>query len=107
MMRVDPSAVPEVTTVYDFRMSQIARYNRDLSGTLFVTFLTMFSAAAVVCAYVLIKKAYAKTDVFVNFDGTPLTRPRPLTPQARAKARLTQRRCPASGGRTASSSRAC
>lgn len=75
MMRVDPSAVPEGTTVYDFRMSQIARYNRDLSGTLFVTFLTIFSAAAVVCAYVLIKKAYAKTDVFVNFDGTDASAP--------------------------------
>ena len=75
MMRIDPSAVPEGTTVYDFRMSQIARYNRDLSGTLFVTFLTIFSAAAVVCAYVLIKKAYAKTDVFVNFDGTDASAP--------------------------------
>lgn len=70
MMRVDSSSVPSGTTVHDFRMSQIARYNRDLSGTLFVTFLTLFCVAVVVCAYVLIRKNYARSDVFVNFDGT-------------------------------------
>ena len=77
MMRVDPSTVPEGTTVYDFRMSQIARYNRDLSGTLFVVFLTLATAAFAVCAYVLVKKAYAKADVFVNFDGTTFDAPAP------------------------------
>ena len=75
--RVDPSTVPEGTTVYDFRMSQIARYNRDLSGTLFVVFLTLATAAFAVCAYVLVKKAYAKADVFVNFDGTTFDAPAP------------------------------
>ena len=78
--RVDPSTVPEGTTVYDFRMSQIARYNRDLSGTLFVVFLTLATAAFAVCAYVLVKKAYAKADVFVNFDGTTFDAPAPSAP---------------------------
>ena len=68
--RVDESALAADANVIDFRMSQIARYNRDLSGTLFVTFLTLFGAAVIVCAYVLVRKAYAKSDVFVNFDGT-------------------------------------
>ena len=58
-------------------MSQIARYNRDLSGTLFVVFLTLATAAFAVCAYVLVKKAYAKADVFVNFDGTTFDAPAP------------------------------
>lgn len=80
MMRVDPSTVPEGSTVYDFRMSQIARYNRDLSGTLFVVFLTLATAAFAVCAYVLVKKAYAKADVFVNFDGTTFDAPAPSAP---------------------------
>lgn len=78
--RVDPSTVPEGSTVYDFRMSQIARYNRDLSGTLFVVFLTLATAAFAVCAYVLVKKAYAKADVFVNFDGTTFDAPAPSAP---------------------------
>ena len=69
--RVDESALAAGTTIHDFRMSQIARYNRDLSGTLFVTFLTIFGFAAVVAAYVIVKKLYARNDVFVNFDGTP------------------------------------
>lgn len=77
MMRVDPSSVPETEEVIDFRMSQIARYNRDLSGTLFVVFLTLVTAAFAVCAYVLVKKAYAKADVFVNFDGTTFDAPAP------------------------------
>ena len=80
MMRVESSSVPTDKTVWDFRMSQIARYNRDLSGTLFVTFLTLFCAAAVVCAYVIIRKAYARSDVFVNFDGTPFDAPKPSAP---------------------------
>lgn len=68
--RIDESSVPAGSTIYDFRMSQIARYNRDLSGTLFVTFLTLFCVAVVVCAYILIRKSYARNDVFINFDGT-------------------------------------
>lgn len=80
VMRVDPSSVPDGTTVYDFRMSQIARYNRDLSGTLFVVFLTLATAAFAVCAYVLVKKAYAKADVFVNFDGTTFDASAPSAP---------------------------
>lgn len=87
MMRVDPSSVPEGTTVYDFRMSQIARYNRDLSGTLFVVFLTLATAAIAVCAYVLIKKAYAKTDVFVNFDGTSFDAPAPSYAAGKGKGK--------------------
>ena len=70
VMRVDPSSVPDGSTVYDFRMSQIARYNRDLSGTLFVSLLTVFGVVVLVCAYVIVRKAYAKSDVFVNFDGS-------------------------------------
>ena len=64
--RVDESALAAGTTIHDFRMSQIARYNRDLSGTLFVTFLTIFGFAAVVAAYVIVKKLYARNDVFVE-----------------------------------------
>ena len=70
MKRVDASALPSGTEVHDFRMSQVARYNRELSGTLFVTFLTIFCAVALVCAYVIVRKMYARSDVFVNFDGT-------------------------------------
>lgn len=91
VMRVDPSAVPEGDTVYDFRMSQIARYNRDLSGTLFVVFLTLATAAIAVCAYVLIKKAYAKTDVFVNFDGTSFDDPAPSYAAGKGKGKARAR----------------
>ena len=91
VMRVDPSAVPEGDTVYDFRMSQIARYNRDLSGTLFVVFLTLATAAIAVCAYVLIKKAYAKTDVFVNFDGTSFDAPAPSYAAGKGKGKARAR----------------
>ena len=89
--RVDPSTVPEGSTVYDFRMSQIARYNRDLSGTLFVVFLTLATAAIAVCAYVLIKKAYAKTDVFVNFDGTSFDAPAPSYAAGKGKGKARAR----------------
>ena len=91
VMRVDPSAVPEGDTVYDFRMSQIARYNRDLSGILFVVFLTLATAAIAVCAYVLIKKAYAKTDVFVNFDGTSFDAPAPSYAAGKGKGKARAR----------------
>ena len=91
VMRVDPSAVPEGDTVYDFRMSQIARYNRDLSGILFVVFLTLATAAIAVCAYVLIKKAYAKTDVFVNFDGTSFDAPAPSYAAGKGKSKARAR----------------
>ena len=89
--RVDPSTVPEGSTVYDFRMSQIARYNRDLSGILFVVFLTLATAAFAVCAYVLIKKAYAKTDVFVNFDGTSFDDPAPSYAAGKGKGKARAR----------------
>ena len=72
MMKVDSSALPEGTTVTDFRMSQIARYNRDLSGILFVTMLSLFGVALIVGAYVGVRKLYARSDVFVNFDGSSL-----------------------------------
>lgn len=91
VMRVDPSAIPEGDTVYDFRMSQIARYNRDLSGILFVVFLTLATAAIAVCAYVLIKKAYAKTDVFVNFDGTSFDAPAPSYAAGKGKGKARAR----------------
>lgn len=70
LMKVDAAAVPDGSSVIEFRKSQIARYNRDLNGILFVTFLALFTVAVVLCAYVLIRKAYARADVFVNFDGS-------------------------------------
>ena len=91
MMRVEESSVASGSTVYDFRMSQIARYNRDLSGTLFVVFLTLATAAIAVCAYVLIKKAYAKTDVFVNFDGTSFDAPAPSYAAGKGKGKARAR----------------
>ena len=91
MMRVEESSVASGSTVYDFRMSQIARYNRDLSGILFVVFLTLATAAIAVCAYVLIKKAYAKTDVFVNFDGTSFDAPAPSYAAGKGKGKARAR----------------
>ena len=70
MMKVDPSAVPEGATVTEFKMSQIARYNQDIGGILFVTFMTLFGVALIVTVFVLVRKTYARSDAFINFDGT-------------------------------------
>lgn len=63
-------AAPEGATVTDFRKSTVARYNSDAAGIAFVTVLSILTVALFVAAYVAVRKLYARSDVFVNFDGT-------------------------------------
>lgn len=79
IMKVENAAVPEGTDVIDFKMSQIARYDESVGGSLFVAFMTIFGAALLVAAYVIVRKTYARSDAFINFDGTPCGTPATVT----------------------------
>lgn len=75
IMKVEDAAVPAGSSVIDFKMSQIARYDESVGGSLFVAFMTLFGAALLVAAYVIVRKTYARSDAFINFDGTPCGTP--------------------------------
>ncbi len=63
-------SAPDGVTVTDFRKSTVARYNSDAAGIAFVTVLSILTVALFVAAFVAVRKLYARSDAFVNFDGT-------------------------------------
>lgn len=65
---VKVAQAPEGEKVTDFRKSNIARYNVDIAGILFVTFLCLFTVAVLCGAYVLIRRLYSKSNAFLNYD---------------------------------------
>ena len=67
---VKVSEVPDNVKVTNFKKSNIARYDVNVSGILFVVFLCLFTVAVLVGAYVLIRRLYAKRNAFVSFDKT-------------------------------------
>lgn len=68
MQRVD--SVPEGATVYEFKKNTIARYSVNVSGVCFVVLLALFSVVAAGCAYVLIRRTYAKSHALSDFGVT-------------------------------------
>ncbi len=71
MMKVE--SVAEGYKVTDFQKSDIVRYNVNISGILFVTMLTLFTALVLGGAYVLIRRLYAKRNAFLNFNQVDAT----------------------------------
>ena len=65
---VKVTEVPEGEEVTTFKKSNIARYNVDVSGILFVTFLCLFTVAVLVGAYIIIRRLYSKSNAFLNYD---------------------------------------
>ena len=77
------SSVPEGVTVTNFKKSDIVRYNVNVSGILFVTLLTLFTALVLGGAYVLLRRLYAKQNAFLSYDkvvsaGNPNTAVSPV-----------------------------
>ena len=70
---VKVSEVPEGAKVTDFKKSNIARYDVNVSGILFVVFLCLFTVALLVGVYALIRRLYAKSNAFINFDKDATT----------------------------------
>jgi Gpi18-like mannosyltransferase/predicted small secreted protein len=66
MKRVD--SVPAGTTFYEIFRDKVARYNVSTSGTLFVVFLSLFSAAILAVAYILVRRQYKDKRTFLNLD---------------------------------------
>ncbi len=70
MMMIEESEVPDGVTVTNFRKSTVARYSTDTAGTAFVVCLSILTVVLFVAAYVLVRKFYARDDLFINFDGS-------------------------------------
>ncbi len=68
MQRV--SGAPSGETVYNIKKAKTVRYSQNASGIAFVTCLTLFGAALLAAAYILIRRNYAQANAFINFDGT-------------------------------------
>ncbi|HKL94619.1 MAG TPA: carbohydrate binding domain-containing protein, partial [Clostridia bacterium] len=60
--------VPTGTEIVEIFRDKVARYNINVSGTLFVTLIALFSVAVLVAAYVLIRRTYRGKLAFLNFD---------------------------------------
>ncbi len=71
IMKVE--SAPEGATVTRFMKSDIVRYNINISGILFVTMLTLFTALVLGGAYVLVRRVYAKQNAFLNFNQVNAT----------------------------------
>ena len=65
---VKVAEAPEGAKVTAFKKSNIARYDVDLAGILFVVFLCLFTVLVLGGAYVLIRRLYAKSDAFLNYN---------------------------------------
>lgn len=61
-------SVPTGTTIVEIFRDKIARYNVNVPGTLFVTLLSVFSAAVLAAAYIFIRRTYRGKLTFLNFD---------------------------------------
>ena len=68
MQRVED--VPEGVTVFDFKKAKTVNTNENASGITFVVLLTAFGVAAIACAYVLVRRIYARKDAFVDFGAS-------------------------------------
>ena len=68
VQRVEEAA--EGFTVYDFKKAKTVNTNTNASGITFVVMLTVFGVAALACAYVLVRRTYARKDAFVDFGTT-------------------------------------
>ncbi len=64
----EPIAGEENYTVYKFTKEEIARYDSNVGGILFVVFLGVFTVALVAAAYVLIRRLYSRPTAFLNFN---------------------------------------
>ena len=65
---VKVESAPEGVTVTNFKKSDIARYNVNVSGILFVVLLSLFTVAVLGGAYVLIRRLYSKSNAFLNYN---------------------------------------
>ena len=65
---VKVESAPEGVTVTNFKKSDIARYNVNVSGILFVVFLSLFTVVVLGGAYVLIRRLYSKSNAFLNYN---------------------------------------
>ena len=66
---VKVESAPEGVTVTNFKKSDIARYNVNVSGILFVVLLSLFTVAVLGGAYVLVRRLYSKSNAFLNFNN--------------------------------------
>lgn len=72
MSRVED--VPEGFSVINFKKAKTVNGNTNADGIAFVTVLTIMSAALLISAYILLRRMYAKRNVFSDFGvvGTPV-----------------------------------
>lgn len=70
VQRVNAEDVEEGYEIYDFKMAKAVMTSSTSSGIAFVVLLTLLSAVVVVAAYLLIRRLYARRDVFNNFGSS-------------------------------------
>lgn len=81
VQRVDKADVPGDATIINFRKARTLANDTNVSGILFVVFLSLFTVAILVAAYILLRRLYASRKAFVNFgdngaaDGGKLLAP--------------------------------
>lgn len=61
-------SAPSGAAVHDFKKATISRYNENVSGILFVVFLSLASVIFLATAYILIRRLYSRPTAFLNFS---------------------------------------
>lgn len=80
VQRIEKADVPEDATIYDFRKARAIATSSTVSGICFVVLLTLFTVAVIVALYLVIRRLYARNDVFVDFN-------RRVTPSSAGKGK--------------------
>jgi hypothetical protein len=71
MKRIDSGSVPSDQTVQTFKKAKVTRYAAgDADSITFAVLLSVFSAAVLIAAYVLVRRNYAKPNAFVDFGAS-------------------------------------
>ncbi len=69
VQRVNASDVEEGYQIYDFKKAKSVITSSTASGISFVVLLTLLTVVLVVAAYLIIRRLYARRDVFADFGG--------------------------------------
>ncbi|MDE6060667.1 MAG: hypothetical protein K2G31_04285 [Clostridia bacterium] len=73
MTRVNASEVPSDQKIIDFKKAKSVATASSDSGIAFVVLLTLLTVAIIVAAYLLLRRMYARRDLFSNIgDGAPV-----------------------------------
>lgn len=64
------SSVPDGFELVNFRKAKTVNTSADVNGICFTVLMSLFGVALLACAYVLIRRLYARKDAFTDFGKT-------------------------------------